>query len=67
MEKAFSSDLNQSIIVILNQMATATKKKSAQEYPDSQNYKQTVKKQINVNNDEDIDGPYNLNDRFKNL
>ena len=48
-------------------MTTATKKKSAQEYPDSQNYKQTVKKQINVNNDDDIDGPYNLNDRFKNL
>ena len=47
-------------------MATATKKKSAQEYPDSQNYKQTVKKQIKVD-EEDIDGPYNLNDRFKNL
>ena len=48
-------------------MATTTRKKSNQEYAESANFKQTVKKMKMLQEYDMSDGPYDLSQRFKNL
>ena len=48
-------------------MTTNTRKKSAQDYADSLNFKQTIKKIKSHQEYYALDDPYDLSERFSNL